>query len=83
MNWKHIIYSIIASLLGLLFMYIDTKLLDNPKSKTTYVKGMSMVGIITWILLYFMDGGFFTRSPTQTQFLPGLNEEIIIGPPDF
>lgn len=87
MNYRHLMYSILASLLALGLMYLDTKLLDNPKTKVTYIKGMTMVGMITWILLYFIDGGFGNGGGAAGQggirYLPGLNEEIITGPPDF
>lgn len=85
MNYRHLMYSILASLLALGLMYLDTKLLDNPKSKVTYIKGMTMVGIITWLLLYFIEGGFGTGNQAggAVRYLPGLHEEIITGPPDF
>ena len=81
MNSKHLIYSISAAFLALCLMYIDTKLLDNPKTRVTYIKGMSMVAIVTWILLYFLDGGFSQSS--STQYLPGIHEEMLTGPPTF
>ena len=39
-----IIYGVIASLIALFFMYLDTVLLDNPKTKLTYFKNMLLVG---------------------------------------
>ena len=85
MNWTAIIYGIIASILALGLMYLDTKLLDNPKTKATYVKGMIMVGLITSLAVYFLEGGGFTGSGNgaSMQYLPGLSEEIITGPPTF
>ena len=76
-------YSILAALLSLGLMYLDTKLLDNPKTKVTYIKGMSMTGLVTWIIVYFLDGGFGQGGGSSVQYLPGLNEEILTGPPDF
>jgi len=78
--WTIIFYGLTAALLALMFMYLDTKLLDNPKTKTTYIKGMLMTGAVTVIILNFYEsvGGGET-----TQFLPGLSEEIITGPPQF
>ena len=85
MNWTAIIYGILASILALGLMYLDTKLLDNPKTKATYVKGMAMVGLITWLVVWFLEGGGFggANGSSSTQYLPGLSEEIITGPPTF
>ena len=82
MNYRHLMYSVLGALLALGLMYLDTKLLDNPKTKITYLKGMTMVGLITWILLYFIDSGF-GGGRAQARYLPGLNEEIMTGPPEF
>ena len=69
----------LQSLIALGFMYMDTKLLDNPKSKATYIKGMAMTGIVTGLVIYFM-GGSVGSNP---QYFPGLSEEILTGPPSF
>ena len=77
MNYRTLMYCIFASLLGLALMYLDTKLLDNPKSRATYIKGMVMSGLVTWAVLYFLEGGFGSSSGSY------LHEEILTGPPDF
>ena len=81
MNYKHILYICFSALMALALMYLDTKLLDNPKTKATYIKGMGMSAIVTWALLYFLDGG--SSRGASMQFLPGINEEILTGPPEF
>lgn len=80
MNWTAILYGLLASVLALMLMYLDTKLLDNPKAKSTYIKGMLMTGLITGIIVYFV--GPSTSSP-NSQYFPGLSEEILTGPPTF
>ncbi len=50
---------LIASLIALVFMYIDTRLFDNPKSRTTYVKNMLLTGSITGFLFYLIGNGGF------------------------
>lgn len=83
MNWNALLYGTLAALLALFFMYLDSKLLDNPKTRATYVKGMLMSGIIVWILSTFLGSSRGGVLSDATQYLPGLNEEIITGPPTF
>lgn len=84
MNWTAILYGLLAAILALGIMYLDTKLLDNPKSKATYIKGMTMTGAITGLIIYFMGGSSgIASSSGGTHYFPGLSEEIITGPPNF
>ena len=80
MNWTAILYGLLAALLALLLMYLDTKLLDNPKAKATYIKGMLMTGLITGLIVYFVGP---SASGSNSQYFPGLSEEILTGPPSF
>ena len=82
MNYTPLGYAILASFLALALMYIDTKLFDNPKTKSNYVRGMLMVGVIVWIVVYFLEKGGFS-SGESSSFMPGINEEILTGPPNF
>lgn len=80
MNYSLILYSVLAAILALVLMYLDTKILDNPKTKSTYVKGMIMTGLITGLIIYFIGSDGLSSS---TQYMPALNEEILTGPPNF
>jgi hypothetical protein len=82
MSYSPWFYTIFASFLALVFMYIDTKLFDNPKTKSQYVKGMLLVGGIVWIVIYIINKGIFS-STEPSSFISGLNEEILTGPVNF
>ena len=82
MSYSPWFYTIFASLLALIFMYIDTKLFDNPKPKSSYIKGMLLVGSIVWIIIYIINKGIFS-SAESSSFVSGLNEEILTGPVNF
>ncbi len=90
---------LIASLIALVFMYIDTRLFDNPKSRTTYVKNMLLTGSITGFLFYLIGNGGFKvdfdiEAPSAIGMLGGnisntgnlvnsINEDILIGMPKW
>jgi hypothetical protein len=70
MNYTNIFYSIGAALMALFLMYLDTKILDNPKTKASYAKGMLMTGLCTWIILTFIESDLRI-------------EEVMLGEPGF
>ena len=55
MNKSMIIASILSGVVTWIFMYLDAKLFDTPKSKFTYFKGISFVMGITAAVVYFMS----------------------------
>lgn len=56
-----LIYGMIASLISLFFMYLDTKLLDNPKTKITYIKNMILTGFIVGFGIYLIGENKFEK----------------------
>ena len=85
-----IIAGFVTAMLAWIFMYLDTRILDNPKSKTTYAKNMLMVGSLTALVVYVM--GSSASLPAYAASVPaslatingtGINEEILTGIPDF
>jgi hypothetical protein len=59
---KYVILSaIVAGIVTWLFMYIDARLFDTPKSKFTYVKGILFVSSLVAAIVYFMGS-----MPVQT-----------------
>ena len=67
-------------------MYLDTKLLDNPKTRAQYVRGMLMTGLVVAIMIHFYEKGFsgsLSGGGVSSHYLPGLNEDILTGPPTF
>lgn len=85
-----LLVAILASLLALVIMYIDSKLFDNPKSRGTYIKNMVLVGSITGFFIYLigsgikfdieLDSGFVGNMSNMTG---GINEEIMTGLPQW
>ena len=60
-----VIYGIIAALIGLFFMYLDTRILDNPKTRTEYIKNMALIGGIVGFGIYLIgEEGFDIRNLT-------------------
>jgi hypothetical protein len=64
MNKYVILSSIVAALTTWLFMYIDARLFDTPKTKFTYFKGMAFVSALVACIVYFM-------APTTIQVQAG------------
>jgi hypothetical protein len=49
-----IITAVVSALVTWVFMYVDARLFDTPKSKLAYLKGMSYVGALSATIVYFM-----------------------------
>ena len=84
-----LLVSVLTMFVTLVFMYLDSKLLDNPKSKFTYLKNMILVGGISYAIVYFMGN---PSVPSQlggnapycaTSVISSINEEIMTGLPNF
>lgn len=87
-----VIFGLIASLITMVIMYLDSRLLDNPKTKATYLKNTTMVGMIVGLGVYLVGESRFTNleifnlyggSHYYTGSSSGLGEEIMTGFPDF
>jgi hypothetical protein len=52
---KYVIFSaIVSGILTWIFMYIDARLFDTPKTKFTYFKGVTFVASLVAGIVYFM-----------------------------
>lgn len=49
-----LIVSVLSAVTACLFMYLDTKIFDSPKTKFTYFKNMILVAGISYAIVYFM-----------------------------
>lgn len=87
MNKSLVIVGIVSSLVTCLFMYIDARLFDTPRSKFTYFKNMVLVSTISVAIVYFMGpsngpklqlGGV---APVNTSLVG--EQEIFTGVPHF
>jgi hypothetical protein len=65
-----VIYGFIAACIAWFFMYLDTRLLDNPKTKQTYAKNMLLVGSIVGFGIYLIGEQNFEKAVGITQFDP-------------
>ena len=61
MNKSVWLSSIISGIITWIFMYLDAKLFDEPKSKFAYLKGIVFVGTVVGVTVYFLTG-----NPVQT-----------------
>ena len=88
--YYQICYGLAGAFLSWIIMWLDTKLLDNPKPKGLYLKNMIMVGLVTALIVSFigeqnlghrkMIGG---GSVVGLSYISDIGEEIITGPPTF
>jgi hypothetical protein len=46
----------VSAIITWIFMYLDSRLFDTPKTKLTYIKGMSFVAALSATIVYFMGG---------------------------
>ena len=52
---KYVVFSaVVAGIVTWLFMYLDARLFDTPKSKFTYFKGVAFVSSLVAAIVYFM-----------------------------
>lgn len=84
-----IIYGLCAAVITWLFMYLDTRLLDNPKTKATYIKNMTFVGCLVGFGIVLLGEHRFDQiigidgGQIGSGFIHGINEEIMTGMPNF
>jgi hypothetical protein len=91
MNTSIAITAVVSALVTWLFMYLDARLFDTPKTKLTYFKGMSFVAALSATIVYFMGNtqhvGGAVRSAINNSTAvvqgPGFNEDIFTGLPPF
>lgn len=54
---KHVIIpSVLAGIVTWIFMYLDAKLFDQPKTTGTYVKGVLFNMVLVGLIVYFFCG---------------------------
>ena len=79
-----LVVGILAALSASVFMYLDSKLFDEEKRKSTYFKNMVLCGGIAASTLYFLHGNSHSNLSTNSKSLVGgINEEILTGIPNF
>lgn len=73
MNNSIVITAVVSALVTWLFMYIDARLFDTPKSKFTYFKGMSFVAAVGATIVYFMGSPALPQMGGSSSFsAPGV-----------
>lgn len=80
-----IIVAILSALCTLLFMNIDARIFDAPKSKITYAKGMLYGAFLGAVIVYFMG---FAAPDNQIQSILKSSaivdgERVLVGLPNF
>ena len=78
-----LIYGVLAAIITFIFMYLDTKLLDNPKTKTTYYKNMIFVGSLVAFGIHLIGENNFNKAIGIEDLNISVDEEIMTGSPDF
>jgi len=84
----------LSALVTWLFMYIDARLFDTPKTKLAYFKGMCFVAALCSTIVYFMGspslpqiggaGSAIAPAPLHgTALVQGINQEMFTGMPAF
>lgn len=56
MNKSVLLSAFLSGLVTWIFMYLDAKLFDDPKSKFTYIKGIVYVATVVGVTVYFLTG---------------------------
>ena len=98
MNTSIVVTSIISGLTTWLFMYIDSRIFDTPKTKLTYFKGILFVSLVSATIVYFMGSPSIPSLPQMggipmsggigqgnqgTALVQGINQEMFTGMPSF
>lgn len=76
-----IFYLLLGATLALILMYLDTKIADNPKTKTTYLKGMALGGVIGAFVVWL--AGVDSLPGFGSKYIPVVDDEVFTGMPDF
>jgi len=80
------LYPIIAAIIAFVFMYLDTRLFDTKKEKSTYIKNMVLVAFIVWAFVFILDLDSTVQVPfseKDIKFIPEINERMLKGLPNF
>ena len=80
------LYPLIAAIVAFVFMYLDTRIFDNKKTKMTYIKNTFLVGFIVWIIMFILDIDSTKQVPfleEQIKSIPEIGESMLSGLPDF
>ena len=94
MNNSVIITAIVSAIVTWIFMYLDARLFDTPKTKLAYFKGVAFTAALSATIVYFMGspalpqmgGDVAMGIPITnhgTALVQGLNQEIFTGLPTF
>lgn len=91
MNSSVWISSVLAGLVTWIFMYLDAKLFDMPRSKFSYFKGIVFVSGLVGLVVYFLTGKEMSPTLATQSVMPmsgqyggmGMGEEILTGMPPF
>lgn len=87
--YTSIIFGVLAALIVFVFMYIDSKLFDEPKTKLTYFKNMLLTGAIVGGGIYLLgESAFesalnFNKNANSSTYMSEYGEEIMTGNPQF
>lgn len=82
-----ILYASIAAVIAFFIMYLDTKLLDNPKEKVDYLRGMMLAGFVVGLVVAFVGedvvGSAQSKRFGGIGYIADIKEEILTGKPTF
>lgn len=97
--WSYLLICLGVSLSTFLFMYLDSRLFDKPKTKWTYIKNIVMTNIITLSAIYVITWLSPNKSVAQvvqsggqvvskisgqpTTYISQLGEEMLAGEAPF
>jgi hypothetical protein len=96
--WSYLLISLGVSIATTLFLYIDSRLFDKPKTKTTYAKTIAITNILTFATIYILTwlsptknmgdaiqtGGVIKKITGQnTTFVQQIGEEMLAGEAPF
>jgi len=80
------LYPLLAAIIAFVFMYLDSRIFDNKKTKMTYFKNTFLVGLIVWIIMFMLDIDSTKELPfldEEIKIIPEIGERMLSGLPDF
>ena len=88
MNSSVAITGFISGLVTWFFMYVDSRIFDTPKTKTTYIKGILYSSFLSSTIVYFMGSPSIPKPINMTggygtALVQGINQEMFTGMPSF
>ncbi len=76
MNWTSFILACVGAFIGLVLMYIESKLFNIKRTNFTYIKNMILCGFISYIVKELLPSSLILDIMSNTEYIQDIGETI-------